>query len=66
MNTATGAALKQIAAELVVLRAAVCEGDEGDGPLATDIVSRALSGIEGRARVAAEVAEALSESEAAQ
>lgn len=53
-------ALNQLSAELCVLRAALCEGAEGEGPLATEIVSRALTGIEERARVAAQVAERLS------
>ncbi|HVY32584.1 MAG TPA: hypothetical protein VHB79_38870 [Polyangiaceae bacterium] len=53
-------ALNQLSAELCVLRAALCEGDEGEGPLATEIVSRAITGIEERARVAAQVAERLS------
>jgi hypothetical protein len=52
-------ALNQLGAELCVLRAALCEGAEGEGPLATEIISRALTGIEERARVAAEVAQRL-------
>lgn len=53
-------ALSQISAELSVLRAALCEGSDEEGPLATHIVSRTITGIEERAIVAAEVAKRLS------
>ncbi len=52
-------ALKQLSAELSVLRAALCEGSEDEGPLNTTIVSRTITGLEERARGAAEVAERL-------
>jgi len=53
-------ALKQIGAELCVLRAALCEGSEDEGPLSQEIISRAITGIGERARVAAELVDRLS------
>jgi len=48
-------ALKQVSAELVILRAALT-ADHESGPLDDEMVGRAIVGIENRARVAAEVA----------
>jgi hypothetical protein len=56
-------ALRQVAAEIQVMQAALSDENAAIGRLTDGTIRRVLAGIEGRARVAAEVAERLGATE---
>jgi hypothetical protein len=60
-------ALRQISADLCVFEHSLSDANEnGEGPLSHELVRRFIAGIEGRARVASEVARRLGEARGGQ